>query len=173
LNIQLELTSKLLASGDNEEAANSLNLAREAARMSLADVRNTVRSIREEDFSLEQSVQAITERIAKQQEIAFEVKIDEKNLSSPCRHNLLMILQECLTNIQKHSQASKVTIELDASPREAHLTVRDNGKGFQRNGLGTGCGIKGMEERAISLGGAVDISSKPGSGTAVVVKLPT
>ena len=173
LNIQLELTSKLLESKDLEKAEQSLQIAREAAKTSLEDVRNTVRSIRDEDFSLEQSVQAITERIGRQQEINFEVKIDDSSLSTPCRHNLLMIMQECLTNVQKHSKASRVSIELDARSKQAHLTVKDNGIGFQRASSGTGCGIKGIEERALSLGGVVDIISKPGEGTAISVTLPT
>lgn len=174
LNIQLELTSKLIAAGDIAQAEQALTVARDAAKTSLAEVRNTVRSIREEEFGLQQSVEAITDRISAQQNITFEVNIDDGNISSPCRHNLLMILQECLTNVQKHSQASKVAIVLNTSNREAHLSVVDNGTGFvsaSRSNF-TGCGIKGMEERALSLGGAVNIQSKPGDGTSVNVTLP-
>ncbi len=172
LNIQLELTGKLLESGEMAKAQESLLLARDAAQTSLADVRKTVRSIRDEEFSLEQSVQAMTERIGRQQKIDFDVRIDDSNLSPPCRHNLLMIMQECLTNVQRHSRASQVSIELDSSTRQARLTVKDNGVGFRKDMTGTGCGIKGMQERVVSLGGVLNIMSGPGEGTAITVVLP-
>lgn len=173
LNIQLELTSKLLGEGDVKEAAGSLDIARQAAKSSLYEVRNTVRAMRSDDFNFKAAVDELTDRIKQQQQISFDVVIDEENLSPPCRHNLLFILRESLTNVVKHSKASKVTIKLAADAGSARLSVLDDGEGFDLGQETIGCGIKGIKERAAQLGGTVGIESTPGRGTSLVVTLPT
>jgi signal transduction histidine kinase len=85
------------------------------------------------------------------------------------------ILAEALTNIQKHSAATQVEIELEirsavaASP-VLELEINDNGRGFDPSQNQTGFGLQGMQERAESLGGRVQIHSE--SGCRIAVSLP-
>jgi two-component system, NarL family, sensor histidine kinase UhpB len=83
-------------------------------------------------------------------------------------------VQECLTNISRHAQASQVDIDLQVHLPTVKLEVRDNGIGMQdqaRTKSGS-FGLIGMRERVYILGGQVTIYSKLGEGTRVTIELP-
>jgi len=174
LNIQLELTSKLLEDESRkDEARQSLETSRKIGTGALGDLRRALKLIQDDDINLADAVDSITERIGKQGKISFDISIDDASLSTAARHNLLLVIKECLTNIQKHSAASLVQIRLATQSGKAELVVSDNGQGFKATGEGTGLGIKGMQERISSLGGTFDIRSNPGQGTKILINLPT
>ena len=82
------------------------------------------------------------------------------------------VLQEALSNILRHAQASEVWVRLRQSADELSLCIRDNGKGFDINALPTGekrmnLGLLGLEQRAKHKGGMLEINSTPGAGTEV------
>ncbi|MBI5755817.1 MAG: response regulator [Nitrospirae bacterium] len=88
--------------------------------------------------------------------------------------HLYRIAQEALTNIAKHSGATKVNIRLDLEEDHILFSIADNGKGFdepQEKGK-CGLGLIGMRERAAILGGKVYIESLPGQGTTVRTEVP-
>lgn len=91
-------------------------------------------------------------------------------LPKPVALALYRIVQESLRNIEKHSGAEEGSIRLQRKDGRAHLTIKDDGRGFaeRRPGLG----LASMEERARSLGGRFEVVSKPGMGTTVEVWLP-
>ena len=81
--------------------------------------------------------------------------------------------EEALSNAMKHSQASKVTIALEAAAESTLLlTVRDDGNGFDMAGLGDGLGLVGMRDYVEVAGGEFSIRSEPGNGTEVASSLP-
>jgi signal transduction histidine kinase len=84
------------------------------------------------------------------------------------------ICQEALNNITKHAAATQVVVWLAADDLQLLLEIRDNGRGFAPGEPGSpNCfGLRGMKERALSLGGTVDISSEPGNGTTIALTLP-
>ena len=84
------------------------------------------------------------------------------------------IVQESLTNIARHAEASQVDIKLDSRGDAMRLEVRDNGRGFLVGARGSRktFGLLGMHERALALGGTLDIRSTPGLGTVVTVVIP-
>ena len=84
------------------------------------------------------------------------------------------ILQETLTNVARHANATRVDITLRAKVNSVVLTVGDNGKGITRRQIShrTSLGILGMRERALLLGGEVIIVGLPGKGTTVTVEIP-
>jgi two-component system sensor histidine kinase UhpB len=82
------------------------------------------------------------------------------------------VAQEALANVARHSEASYVKVELDASGSTVELRVRDDGRGFEPDGRGGGLGLGGMAERARLAGGELTIDSTPGSGTELVLKVP-
>jgi PAS domain S-box-containing protein len=84
------------------------------------------------------------------------------------------IVQESLTNIARHAEATQVDINLDSRGDAMRLEVRDNGRGFLVGARGSRktFGLLGMHERALALGGTLDITSTPGLGTVVTVVIP-
>ncbi len=86
---------------------------------------------------------------------------------------LYRILQESLQNIAKHSEASVVKVELDRGLDGVHLTVEDNGIGFDPANHGQGgLGLLSMRERLRLVGGSIRIDSAPSQGTRVKVLAP-
>ncbi len=86
---------------------------------------------------------------------------------------LFRIVQECLTNVVKHADASRVDICMQQPDGQYSLRIADNGRGFdprQRNGKTWG--LIGMRERVMMLHGDLFIQSHPGAGTAVEVRFP-
>jgi signal transduction histidine kinase/CheY-like chemotaxis protein len=86
---------------------------------------------------------------------------------------LFRIFQETLTNIAKHAGASQVDVILDASEDRVSLVVSDNGRGLADADLSNpnAFGIRGMQERALNLGGEASVYRTPG-GTTVMVSVP-
>ncbi len=84
------------------------------------------------------------------------------------------ILQESLTNVARHSGATLVTIDFFPEDGNLVLSVRDNGKGFKEDTLdkSSSLGLLGIKERVLQFGGGADITSRPGKGTRVIVRIP-
>jgi PAS domain S-box-containing protein len=99
----------------------------------------------------------------------FDIAIDPERATAVFR-----IFQETLTNIARHANATEVDVILARSNGDLSLEVRDNGKGIADAKLleSQSLGILGMRERALLLGGEFTISSAPGAGTTVKVRIP-
>ena len=103
---------------------------------------------------------------------------EEKPISETVKIATFRIVQEALNNIIKHADATSVFIQLSFEPTHIHVTVRDDGKGFdpdavrKRQTSRPSLGLAGMNERAGLLGGTVVIEAGPGQGTLVEVKIP-
>ena len=82
------------------------------------------------------------------------------------------IVQECLTNITKHANASLVTIEVEKSNEYLNLLVQDNGHGFNLYQISQGFGLAGMRERVEGLGGIFHLNASLDTGVLVKVCLP-
>jgi signal transduction histidine kinase len=90
---------------------------------------------------------------------------------------VLRVMQEALANVQKHARAARVTIRLDREAEWLTLAIVDDGCGLAPAGQGnpsdgTGTGLGSMRERAELLGGTLDVTSRPGSGTEVLLRVP-
>jgi PAS domain S-box-containing protein len=99
---------------------------------------------------------------------------DDLDLPDPYATAVFRILQECLTNIAKHAQASQVEITLERNDAEVLLTVGDNGRGFATGDPRNpgSYGLVGLRERATLIGGDVTVESAPGRGTRVELRVP-
>ena len=90
--------------------------------------------------------------------------------------NLYRILQESLNNIMKHAHAQRVDVLVHRRTGEISLVIEDDGVGFEQgNGsraASGGLGLTGMRERAALLGGALEIESRKGRGTTILVRMP-
>jgi signal transduction histidine kinase len=85
------------------------------------------------------------------------------------------IFQEILTNVARHSRATRVDIDLGVTDEQVGLEVHDNGVGIAESDLHgrKSLGLLGMHERALLFGGEVSITGSPGHGTRVAVTIPT
>lgn len=82
--------------------------------------------------------------------------------------------QEALTNVSKYAQASAVHIELSNTEKHLTLEVRDNGQGIapQQREKPKAFGLRGLAERARTVGGWLDVSSQVGKGTSIIISVP-
>ena len=99
-------------------------------------------------------------------------EIERCRLGRDAEIDLYRIAQELLTNITRHARASQVHLQAQAENHDLLLIVTDNGQGMQVPPQPTSFGLLGMRERALALGGSLNIASSPGAGTRVVLRLP-
>jgi PAS domain S-box-containing protein len=87
---------------------------------------------------------------------------------------IFRIVQEALTNVVRHADASAVKIVMRQTPRAASLKIQDNGRGITAAALGdpASIGLLGMRERADLVGATLSISAAPGKGTTVLIAVP-
>lgn len=100
--------------------------------------------------------------------------LDEIELDRNLATAVFRIVQESLTNIARHAQATEVRLTLGARGDDLVLEVEDDGRGIGEREIADprALGILGMRERALLLGGSVSFGSADGRGTRVVVRLP-
>jgi signal transduction histidine kinase len=80
------------------------------------------------------------------------------------------VVAEALTNVAKHARASEVDVRIEADNASLHLSIKDDGIGGAN--ASSGSGLTGLMDRVEALGGTMEISSHPGSGTALRVNIP-
>jgi signal transduction histidine kinase len=162
----------------HEQAQWHMEEARRLARESLASARRSVHDLR---ASADRNVDVplLLRRMIDHLSPAFEVRstIDGagmEQLSDHARQHVLRVAQEALTNIVKHSQATRIDVALRVSAGEMVLEVRDDGRGFDstRPGRPEGYGIVGMRERSRLLGASLEVASEQNEGTRVTLRVP-
>lgn len=115
-----------------------------------------------DDFGLDAGIRWLAERFGERTGIEVDYQSSfSGRLADETETHLFRIVQEALTNVARHSKATRVAIELARNGTRVHLTIRDNGRGFHGNGS-TGLGLVGMRARAQSLGGELRIDSHDG-----------
>ena len=121
----------------------------------------------------------ITELIEKQTH-AYQLKyefnhhdhINWEAVSNKTKINIYRIIQECLQNIYKHAEASKVKIGFKAKKNVICLNISDDGKGFDIHKSRKGIGLKNISSRVRELEGKVNFDSKINEGTTVAIDIP-
>jgi PAS domain S-box-containing protein len=108
-------------------------------------------------------------------EVTFDGRNTSKETVSPgIAISLFRIVQECLANVAKHSEARRAHVLVWRNPRGLHLIVADWGRGFDANRAfaSRGLGLLSIRERARMMGGEIDIESAPSLGTRIHVCVP-
>ncbi len=158
-----------------------LDLARRMARHSLTEARRSVMDLRSSALEGQDLAAALTSG-TRMWTAGSGVKVDVDVSGSPSplpqevEQHVLRIAQEAVTNVLKHAGASRIWVKLHMEARKLYLQIRDDGHGFEQDGvftsLGGHFGLLGMRERAERLGGELHLASHPGQGTEVEVKVP-
>jgi signal transduction histidine kinase len=97
-------------------------------------------------------------------------KVPLKNLSNEQSYNLFRIVQEFVTNAQKYADCSNIHCEINMRNQQTTLMVYDDGKGFDLNKIKGGFGLKNMHKRAKLADASIELSSKIGEGTLLVLE---
>jgi signal transduction histidine kinase len=161
---------------DPDRTRAHLVLAADTARENLAEARALVGALAPPALdapSLAEALRRQAARFSAQSGIAVEVDTDGELglLSTPAQVVLLRTAQEALANVGKHSRARSATVRLARHGSAVHLTVSDDGDGFDPTATPTGFGLRGMRARAEQIGGALDIQSGP-AGTILRLEVP-
>ena len=140
-------------------------------------VRNIVAALRPAvlDMGIVSSLEWLLDEFVEHTGIACELHVGEDNFDLDDRSAtaIFRIVQESLTNIRRHAEASKVDISLEKNGGCYLLEVRDNGVGFDPAIRKIqSFGLIGIRERILTLGGGVDISSAPESGAVIRISIP-
>ena len=97
----------------------------------------------------------------------------QRKISGDIRHAVFLIVKEALHNVVKHAQATRVKIGFQLTETEMLWRIEDDGKGFTESSAGAlEDGLRNIRQRAAALGGQAEITSQPGTGTEVTVRIP-
>ena len=129
------------------------------------------------DFGLEPALRYIAEQMEQQSGLVIQVHSEgsETRLDPNMEIGLYRIVQEALTNVIKHADASDVDIDLRIQENRLLLSVADNGRGVgtaQADAILAGQGLHNMRQRARLMNGVLHLSSQPDQGTRIVVTIP-
>lgn len=148
----------------------------------IQDIRRILYDLRPiilDNYGLIPAVESYLNNLQEQTQLQVSLVVNGNNqrLSSRIEITLFRILQEALTNVTKHAEATKVKVDLSIQEEEVALTVEDNGTGLDRNTLSpptpqNHLGLASIQERALLLGGTCSIDSSKGEGTRILVKIP-
>ncbi|MFK8795247.1 sensor histidine kinase [Planococcus plakortidis] len=169
IGLKSDLAGKLL-NKDPQRAAAEIQDVRQTARTALKEVRELVTDMR--GTKLEDELLRI-QQILKAADIDFVFYGSAKLNNTPLlmEHVLSMCLKEAVTNIVKHSEASRCTVLIKQTPNEILVQVQDDGVGFpEGNSLLQGNGLAGMRERLDFVNGQVDIEVM--DGTTLNIRVP-
>lgn len=128
-----------------------------------------------DDFGLSASLKWLCDGFTQRTHITVDFRSGvQGRLADEIETHLFRLAQEALTNVARHSQASKVTVDLERDGDRVRLRVADNGQGLPEPEPGgrRGMGLVGMRARARSVGGELDISSQPGAGVTITAVFP-
>lgn len=157
---------------DVEKAMDDLTKVIKDIRSYIFELRPRVSEVSDLPEAIRQLVQDIQVNALIDADLKFTGRLDGM-LDRKQALALFHIAQEALNNVHKHSRATNVRVILAADDRSVSLEVSDNGVGFKM-GSGGGYekhGLRNMRDRARSVGGELEVESRPGEGTAVRAKL--
>lgn len=176
--IKLDLTwmSRRLPQG-NDEFQDRMNGAIGLINDGVQSVRRICSGLRPavlDDLGLAAAIEWQASEFASRTGISCAVTVPSGDLSldGDTATGFFRIFQECLTNVMRHAQAGTVRVALNEEHGDLVLVVADDGKGFRESDLSGSLGFLGMKERAQVCGGDLEVSSAPGNGTTVILRVP-
>jgi signal transduction histidine kinase len=162
------------------EAASSpkhITQARQSAREGLSDARRMVWALRPElleNAPLTEALKQYTQRWQQENQVLVKLTCTEEipSLHPQLEVSVLRIIQEALTNVRKHAQASRVNITLSYLGDLILLDVQDNGIGLPAERKLGSFGLQSILERVEALGGTFNLESEHSQGTTLAISLP-
>ena len=167
---------------DPRRAERELQETTDSLKGHVQEIRHLIYDLRPlavDQLGLMGAVQQQLERFS--QETGIQVYSDmsgEIDFDPLAEVTVFRVVQECLSNVQKHANASQVEVKLQATQAGLEVTIQDDGQGFDPNNvasgtIGEGVGLLSMRERAELVGGRLSVESSPGKGCQVVLFVPS
>lgn len=179
LLVQLKILEQ---SDDPESIQRQVNDIRQLALRTLQEVRRLAMDLRPaalDDLGLISALEGYIYNYSGKTglEVTFEpVNLENTRLPHDIETVLYRVIQESLTNIARHANASQASVRIMREHDTIHILVEDNGRGFDASAMlksddDAGLGILGMQERIELIGGRFKLHSRPGQGTRIAVEL--
>lgn len=178
LNLQVQMLEDSLSRNDVEEIKDITPMLRAGVQESYEDVRELLLNFRTrlQDSNLESEMRNVVGKFQRQTGVHGEIEFvgNGAPLAPEQQLQVLFILQEALSNVRKHAQASEVKVKVQ-NERDFSLTVTDDGEGFNMDKVHekgeAHVGLRIMQERAERLAAKFDIKSQVGEGTTIALEL--
>jgi nitrate/nitrite-specific signal transduction histidine kinase len=178
LTLWIEAGQRSTRAGDLAHVEEYLARLEEGTRQAVRDMRLLVYELRPpalEDDGLVGALQERLDAVEKRSGIQVQLVVqDDLELPAKVEEGLYRIAEEALNNALKHARSSAIVVRLYAKGDEVELEITDDGIGFDRDAGGDtgGMGLVNMHQRAVQLGGILDIVSSPGEGTCIRAAIP-
>jgi signal transduction histidine kinase len=160
---------------DQKELAEEVTQAIDSAIQEAKQAVVTMRAAEDRERPLEELMSRTIDEFAARSGVRADFSAADLPEALPPRTQVevLRVLQEALTNVRKHADATVVRVSADFQDNTMRLTIVDNGRGFRpEETSGDGLGVQGMKERARLMGGDLRVMSEPSGGTAVDLIVP-
>ena len=182
VNFKLDLCQQLIRKKSRASLA-TIKETKAQLKLAIQEARQVIFNLRPLHYDKMELIPALTNYFKSYQtqtHIAtkFSVTGDEQILFPRTKIFLFRIIQEALSNVEKHAKADRVSIKLDIDMDLLRVIISDNGIGFDLETVlrdpekWDHFGIKGILERARLVGGEGHVQSKPGKGTKIIVEVP-
>ncbi|MBI2887646.1 MAG: GAF domain-containing protein [Chloroflexi bacterium] len=183
MNTQVLTLKKLLTDDSNGRVLEQLTQMQQVVQQLYADVREGILGLRSSPRDTKGLSSAVAEYIARFESMAgfritleYPPELEPLQLKHAHEIQLMRVVQEALSNTRKHANARRAAIKIDKAGRDLLVTIADDGVGFDPSQVPARgwprFGLQTMRERVEAIGGKLAISSAPGQGTRVEVKLP-
>lgn len=160
-----------------EENGNAFNRALNKLDESISEMRRVAHNMMPETllkFGLEQALTDYKNGLTQGQNLTIDCEFFglAERLNSSVEIVVYRIVQELINNAVKHSDASKILVQLMRHEDQLNITVEDNGKGFNldKMKIGNSAGLQNIQSRVNYLNGKMDIQSQPGNGTSIYIE---
>lgn len=174
LKLRLQILGGLLTEDQSDAKSELAELRTQvnSAAVQLKDMAKRLRPPTLDELGFDATLRELVSEFRRKRNIEVNLDLDvAPRLSGDQETALYRIVQECLTNIAKHAEASRVDITFYESAEQQILRISDDGVGFETNESNKGLGHVGIKERVAMLGGQMKVLSGVGEGTVVEVIL--
>lgn len=171
---------EVLVGDDPVEAMARVDRAIDGIHQSIADIREFILGLRPglSGGELMPGLAAMADELRISSTIDVEVDVGDgtevERIEPATAHELIHLVREALSNVSRHSRATRARIVIRSAGPDVILRIEDNGVGFDpaRIAPGRHHGLINLRQRAVAAGGRLEIDARPGSGTRLVVHLP-
>jgi len=126
------------------------------------------------EVGLLQAIQNRLNAVEKRVNVEAQLRLegDFPVISPIVEEELYFIIQEALNNALRHSHATRTQVVIRSDERQLHISIEDNGRGYDPSQPSSGMGSTTMRSRANAIGASIQAESQPGQGTKVIIALP-
>lgn len=169
---QITLMTEYVRNNRVTDYGKELSDIADTSRQLVNNMSEIIWSMRPENNSVGNMLSYLRERLNKQLEysgidysISFPDDISEVIIANEVRRNILLVTREIVNNAIRHSKAGRIVVVATLKKGRLELEIRDDGVGFDVTGSYRGSGLKNIRERIRGLGGELEITSAPGTGS--------